>query len=134
MTKINYYVNGTMVEIEVEDDFASKYNELDHESKKAAERHRWHKRKHLLRLDVIDEDAEILEDGSEDIEEKVIKNEEYAALHKALKTLLPQQQDIIKKIYFEGKSKIEVARELGITDAAVRNRLRKIFEKIKKVF
>ena len=134
MTKINYYVNGTMVEIEVEDDFASKYNELDHESKKAAERHRWHKRKHLLRLDVIDEDGEILEDGAESTEEKVIKDEEYAALHKALKTLLPQQQDLIKKIYFEGKSQIEVARELGITDAAVRNRLRKIFEKIKKVF
>ena len=134
MTKINYYVNGTMVEIEVEDDFASKYNELDHESKKAAERHRWHKRKHLLRLDVIDEDDEILASSDEDIEETAIKNEEYNTLHKALKTLLPQQQELIKKIYFEGKTQIEVAKELGITDAAVRNRLKKIFEKIKKVF
>lgn len=133
MTKINYYVNGTMVEIEVEDAFATTYNAMERESKKAAERHRWHKRKHLLRLDVIDEDDEILASSDEGIEETAIKNEEYNSLHKALKTLLPQQQELIKKIYFEGKTQIEVAKELGITDAAVRNRLKKIFEKIKKV-
>ena len=134
MTKINYYVNGTMVEIEVEDAFATTYNEMERESKKAAERHRCHKRKHLLRLDVIDEDDEILASSDEGIEETAINNEEYNTLHKALKTLLPQQQELIKKIYFEGKTQIEVAKELGITDAAVRNRLKKIFEKIKKVF
>ena len=54
MKNINYKLsNGTMQNIEVTDDFAVAYEEIERESYRARERYKWESRKHLTSLDGI---------------------------------------------------------------------------------
>lgn len=53
-------------------------------------------------------------------------------LGEALKDLLPQQKELLIKVYQDGRTCSEIAREEGVTEAAIRNRLKKVHEKIKK--
>ena len=59
------------------------------------------------------------------------KNEEFSLLYSAIENLLPQQKELLKKVFFEGKSNVKVASELDITRQALNSRLNKIYEKIK---
>ena len=68
------------------------------------------------RIDILDE-----------IEEKEINDE----LHKALDKLLPQQKELIEEIFIKEKTIVKVAAEQGVTEAAIRNRLKKIYKKLK---
>lgn len=53
-------------------------------------------------------------------------------LTKAKECLLPQQKELLKKIYFEKRSNTDIADEEGVTEAAIRNRLKKIHKKLLK--
>ncbi len=87
-------------------------------------------------------DCEVeIEDRQSDVEANYIEQEtikeEYANLHAAIATLTPRQQEIVRLIYFEGKTQEEVRLHLGIakstmTEAVQRihNALRKFLEKI----
>jgi RNA polymerase sigma factor (sigma-70 family) len=55
-------------------------------------------------------------------------------LKKAMQGLLPEQKDLLYKIYIEGRSNTYIAKEENITEAAVRNRLKKIYKKLLKKF
>ena len=83
-------------------------------------------------LDLSLENGHEFEDEESDLEEKLIKDEMYEELHKAISTLSKEQQWLIYEIYFKGRSQAEIAQELGIDHTAIRNRLRKIYKKIKK--
>jgi len=48
-----------------------------------------------------------------------------AAIHKALKNLLPQQRELIHKVFFEGKSVSEIARAEGVDESSIRDRLKR---------
>lgn len=61
-------------------------------------------------------------------------NPEVERLQELLPELTDEQQWLVQKIYFEGVSQTDIAAELGITKQAVRNRLNKIFNRIKKLF
>jgi len=63
------------------------------------------------------------------IEEKdVIK-----ALSDALDELLPQQKELVQKVFFEGMAIVEIARAEGVSEAVIRNRLNKIYKKLKNI-
>lgn len=90
---------------------------------------------------LVDCEVEI-EDRQSDVEANYIEQEtikeEYANLHAAIATLMPRQQEIVRLIYFEGKTQEEVRLHLGIakstmTEAVQRihNALRKFLEKNK---
>lgn len=64
------------------------------------------------------------------IEQQTIK-EEYAELHKVIRQLTSRQQEIVKMIYFEGKTQKEVAKVLGITQGAVSLALAKSIAQLK---
>lgn len=68
-----------------------------------------------------------------DLLEDTIKAEETERIRKAIKGLEPQQQWLVEQIYFEGRTQSDVAKELGVDHTAIRNRLRKIMVKTKKV-
>ena len=55
-------------------------------------------------------------------------------LKKAMQSLLPQQKELVYKKYFKGQSNTYIAKKEGITETAVRNRLKKIYQKILKRF
>lgn len=73
-----------------------------------------------------------LEDEDSSPEDKVIQDETYSNLYKAISTLSKDQQWLIKEVYFKGRSQVEIAKELGVSHVAILNRFKKIYEKIKK--
>jgi len=52
----------------------------------------------------------------------------------AMESLLPQQLELFKKVYVDKRSNTDIAAEEGVTEAAIRNRLKKIHEKLRKHF
>lgn len=53
-------------------------------------------------------------------------------LRKAMEFLLPQQRELFKKVYLERRSNTDIAAEEGVTEAAIRNRLKKLHERLRK--
>lgn len=83
----------------------------------------------LVNCEVEIEDKDL--DFEEDYIEQETTKEEYAELHKAIRQLTPRQQEIVKMIYFEGKTQKEVAKVLGITQGAVSLALAKSIAQLK---
>jgi len=55
-------------------------------------------------------------------------------LGKAMNSLQPQQRALFEKVYVQRRTNVDIAAEEGVTEAAIRNRLKKINEKLKKFF
>lgn len=55
-------------------------------------------------------------------------------LNKAMECLLPQQKELFKKVYLDKRSNTDIASEEGVTEAAIRNRLKKMHDKLRKYF
>ena len=68
-------------------------------------------------LDTLAEELELLE-----------------VLKKALETLDENQRALIEKVFFEGVPQADIAREEGVSKTAIHNRLKHIYEKLKKEF
>ena len=54
-------------------------------------------------------------------------------LTKAMECLLPQQKELFKKVYLEKRSNTDIATEEGVTEAAIRGRLKKLQERLRKI-
>lgn len=76
-------------------------------------------------FDIIDE--------NQDVEENAIKNADKEKVRQAISKLEPQQQWLVKQVYFNQRTNVSIASELGVTEGAIRDRLKRIFEKIKKI-
>lgn len=48
--------------------------------------------------------------------------------------LKPEQQQLIQQVFYEGKTQVEIAEELGVTKQAIQNRLNKIYARLRKLF
>ena len=85
---------------------------------------------------IIDEGVELrafAKDVEADYIEAETTQEEKLNLHKAIKKLTPRQQEIVKLIYFEGKTQKEVAKVIGITQGAVSLALAKSIVQLKNL-
>ncbi len=82
---------------------------------------------------IVDEEknAELM-DPNADVELIVEIAEEHKALHLAIGKLLPQQQELIRKIHFNDVTIADFARACGVTECAIRDRLRKAYKQLKK--
>ncbi|MCM3761061.1 sigma-70 family RNA polymerase sigma factor [Alkalihalobacillus oceani] len=54
-------------------------------------------------------------------------------LTKAKSQLLPQQRDLLKQVWEENRTNTDIAAEEGVTEAAIRNRLNKIYKKLRRL-
>ena len=90
----------------------------------------------ILSLDKFKEDGVEIENSDFDIEAMYIEKEEKELLQKkvrqAIATLLPRQQEIVRMIYFEGKSQVEVAKHYGVGKTAIANALTRIHAALRK--
>lgn len=130
MKKIKYEINGTFVEIEVSDEFARQYEQIETEEKRI---NRKETRRHQS-LETLIESGFQIADQESDIEEKTFHNDDIRQLRHALETLTVDQKWLIEQVYFLDRKQSEIAAELGINPVAVWNRLQKIYNKIKKFF
>ncbi len=55
-------------------------------------------------------------------------------LRKILKLLSDRQRDLLKALYFDGKTMAQIAREENVTHEAIRQRRNRIFDKIRKIY
>ena len=55
-------------------------------------------------------------------------------LKDGIKSLLPNQQELFKKKFVENRTNTDIALEENVTEAAIRNRLKKIKNKLGKSF
>ena len=130
MKTIKYEVNGTFVEVEVSDEFARQYEQIETEEKRV---NRKETRRHQSLETLVESGFQIVDQES-DIEEKAFQNDDIKQLYKAFAVLTEEQKWLIQQVFYYDRKQSEIAAELGIDPTAIRNRLRKIYDKIKKIF
>lgn len=68
----------------------------------------------------------------EDALDMVLANLEKEALRDAIKTLEPQQQELVMDIYFRGLSMADIARRDGVHKSSVTKRMNRVIEQLSK--
>lgn len=128
--KIQYsYCDGQIFNIEVEDSLGEVIIQLERDEYNANRRETHRHESYSDDNDKMD----TLVDLSTDVETDVLRNADYNRLYQAVQTLQPQQQELVHHVYFENRKIADVAREQGVTEGAVRDRLRKIHIRLKKL-
>lgn len=80
---------------------------------------------------LVDNASNPLESIIKSIEETEHK-EKIDRLRAAIGTLKPQQKELIKKVFFEKRTNVSIADEKGVTEAAIRKHLKKVYEDLRK--
>ena len=115
------------VEIEVSDDIGEVIIRLDKDERNSYQK--LHRRS--CSLEAYDSYGNRIE-ADEDVERDYIENEEVDALKAAITTLLPQQQALITRVFYDNESLTSIAREEGVSVAAISDRLKKIYAQLRK--
>ena len=123
------FVTGEKIEIEVNEDIANISIEIE---KKIYNNNQKESRRHNS-IDSMEEAGFQFQDIDDDIEIKVEETETTNEVKNAIKTLIPNQQDLIEKIFYKDMKIVDIAEYEGVTEAAIRNRLNKIYKKLKKI-
>lgn len=128
--KIRYeFATGEVSEIEVSEELGRAMAEITH---KAALRDRAETRRHVSLERLLEVGFPFADDISvEALAEQAIDR---AALFRAMEQLLPQQKELILKVYFEGRTCASIARETGQNERSVRERLYRAQARLKKYF
>lgn len=91
-----------------------------------------------LSLDDFKEKGFEIENTEFDLEadyaEEDSKNEMKERLHKAIMQLTPRQREMVRLVYFEGKTQKEVAEHFGIKQPTVQQAMKRIIAALKKFF
>ena len=126
--KIRYeFTTGEVSEIEVSEELGRVIEEMTHQ---AALRDRAETRRHVSLNKLLEAGVPLADDICvETLAERAI---DHAALLHAMEQLLPQQKELLLKVYFEGRSYADVARDEGVDRSAIRKRMLRIFDKIRK--
>jgi len=134
--KIKYeFMTGERLELEVDDNIGEIIIEME---KTQSRRNRTETRRHNS-LEFMQEIREgylpmQFADERTDIEQIMIDSDEKERLHRAIQKLDCKDAMIVKKYYFEEKTMVEIGKELSISTMAVSKRLKKIPDKIKKLW
>ena len=89
-----------------------------------------------LSLDEFKDKGYEIENRELDVEADYIaeetRREQKEKLHKAIKQLNPRQQEIVRLIYFEGKTQKEVCEKFGLSKQAVSDVVKRIIFSLKR--
>ncbi len=128
--KIKYeFLNGETVEIEVSDSLGEISVEIDRTIYNSDRRET---RRHNS-IDNLAETGLQFSDKRNNVEEVVWRGEDHELLHKAISMLLPQQQKLVRQVFFEERSMADIAREEGVTGKAIQERVNRIKIRKKKI-
>ena len=122
------FVTGESLEIEVEDNIGEVSIELDRDIYNSDHRET---RRHNS-VETMQEQGNQLTDGSADIPTIIEQQETRKDLMHALNKLLPQQRELIHKVFIEGRSMADIAREECVTAKGIQNRINKIKTQLRK--
>lgn len=121
------FVTGECIEIEVPDGIGEVSITIDkgihNHNRKETRRHR--------SMGQLEDQGVQFPDETQNIASVVDMQETRNKLQAAIRKLLPHQRELIFYVFFEGRSITDMAREAGVTEGAIRHRLRKIYKKLK---
>ena len=128
--KITYeFVTGEVSGVEVDERLGGMLLDLDRQQENNDQKET---RRHFS-LNGMDYEGELFA-SAEDTERAVEHREDVARLYSAMEALSPSQRELVKKVYFEERKITDIAREEGVSHVAVRDRLERIYKKIKNNF
>ena len=78
--------------------------------------------------EIENKDLDIEADYIEEESDRELKEK----LHKAIKTLTPRQQEMVRLVYFDNLPQEDVARHLGVSKQAISNAMARIYATLKK--
>lgn len=122
------FVTGEVLEIEVEDAMGEVLLEFDRKEKNNDRRET---RRHMS-LDGMDFEGDTFRAEADTLRE-AMGRVDTERLMEALDMLSATQKGLLLKVYFKGMRIADIARAEGVSEAAVRNRLQKIYRKLKKI-
>lgn len=127
--KVKYlFTNGEASEIEVNDELGEVILGLDRKeynnNHKEARRH--------TSLDSMEFEGEFFCQEDEDLADITAEESIEERLKNAISMLKPNQQDMIRAIYFDGMSVNEYAQHSGVHQSAISHRLQTVYKKLKK--
>lgn len=129
MQKIKYtFADGTTSEIEVTDELYAMHLQLLQEEK----RNHWRETRRHTSLNYLMELGVDFTDTAAEPFTAVEMREDDERIHNAIAALLPEQQALVKKIFYEGKTITEIAKAENVGKSAIANRLTRIYIKLKK--
>lgn len=88
--------------------------------------------------DAADRNSYLTDNTSDPLEsiiqsiEETEHEEKIDRLRAAIETLKPQQKELIKKVFLEKRTNVSIAAEKGVTEAAIRKHLKKVYEDLRK--
>lgn len=57
---------------------------------------------------------------------------DYSELHHAIAQLRPQQRELLRRVFWEGVRQSEIARQEGVLESTISERMRRIYQRLKK--
>jgi len=124
------FASGNPVEIEVEERIGEVIIEIE---KTDFNKNRAETRRHSSMERMEEEEHAQFSDENQDVEKRVEAILQNERLYSAIHQLAPEQQRLVRSVYFEDQSLTEIARSGGVSVAAISNRLNKIQKRLKKI-
>lgn len=133
MATIEYkFSDGNIEEIEVTEEFAKQYKEIDKEYFRNEEKFDWRTRNKEMSLERLQKEFGMdMPDDAPAVDEQAIEAD---FVSRFMGILTEQQKEVFKKAYIENKSLRTIARELGIQLYAVQKHIAGIQKKFLKKF
>ena len=129
MQTIKYtFADGTTNEVEVTDELYAMHLQLLQEEK----RNHWRETRRHTSLNYLMELGVDFTDTAADPVAAVELREDDERIYKAMSQLLPEQQTLVRKVFYEGKTITEIAKAENVGKSAIANRLTRIYIKLKK--
>lgn len=129
MQTIKYtFADGTTNEVEVTDELYAMPLQLVQEEK----RNHWRETRRHTSLNYLMELGVDFTDTAADPVAAVELREDDERIYKAMSQLLPEQQTLVRKVFYEGKTITEIAKAENVGKSAIANRLTRIYIKLKK--
>lgn len=129
MQTIKYtFADGTTNEVEVTDELYAMHLQLVQEEK----RNHWRETRRHTSLNYLMELGVDFTDTAADPVAAVELREDDERIYKAMSQLLPEQQTLVRKVFYEGKTITEIAKAENVGKSAIANRLTRIYIKLKK--
>ena len=128
--KITYkFVTGEVTEVEVSEEIGAVIVDLDRQEYN--NEHKETRRHHSLEGKVYEGMDYAVEDP--DLEALFAGPTDEERLHTAIRQLSPDQQEMVRAIFFENVSVNDYAARMGVTQSAISHRLQTVKKKLKKL-
>ena len=126
MVTIQYFDGNKNIQVEVSEKVAKALQELDSEEQRIK---RKESRRQIASLEQLLDEGFDFEESSNDR----LTDEQITKVRDALEHLTTDQQWLVEQVFYLGRLKTDISKELGISNGAITHRLERIFAKLKKV-